>query len=116
MAFGSMTRRHLVTYASAGMGAMTGAVTGAMLTLISYALVGIPHIPKTEYFIYSATAYAILGAVIAPVSVLLSLRRVPLWRAFAEPALAGSLAVAATFSVGGLLARTLPAGAILASV
>jgi len=115
MTFGPTARRWLVTYSLAGMGAIVGAVSGAVLTLLSYVLIGVPHIPRTEYFIYNATSFAILGSVIAPVGAWLCLRRVPLWRAVAEPALVGVLAVAATISVGVLPFFLFPAVAVLAS-
>ena len=111
-----IARRYLVTYALAGMGALIGAVVGAALTLVSYALVGILQIPKAEYFIHNAISCSILGAVIAPVGAWLALRKVPLWRAVAEPAVVGVVAVAATIGSGGLPALLLPAGAVLASV
>ena len=116
MALQPIARRYLVTYSLAGMGAVMGAVVGAALTLVSYALVGILQVPEAEYFIHNATSFAILGALIAPIGSWLALRRVPLWRAICEPTLVGVVAAAATIGLGGLTSLVLPAGAVLASL
>jgi MFS family permease len=115
MTLGPSGRRWLATSLLAGMGAAIGALTGAGLTFLSHILIGLPRLPGSEYILYNATSFAILGTVLGPMIGWLALRRVPLWRAVAEPALVGTVAAAIAIGFGGFPFVLLPAFGVLAA-
>ena len=90
--------RGWITAALVGGGAAAGAVVGLALTVLGKVVAGAPPADAANYA-WNAGIFAALGAVLAPAVTWSALRRVPLWRAVAEP-LVGAVAGAA---VGVLL-------------
>jgi hypothetical protein len=115
MTLGARGRGWLATSTLAALGATIGAATGVALTLASHFLVGLPRFPATEFFIYNATTCGILGMVLSPAIAWLALRRVPLWRAVAEPGLVGGVALACGLVSGSVTLTVLAPVAVVAA-
>ena len=73
----------LLSASGAGVGAVLAPVLSFLATVVANATLPVGHV---EYF-YSAAEFAVVGALGTPALAWLLLRRVPLWRAIAEPAL-----------------------------
>ncbi len=104
-----------ITSVLAGLGALGGAVAGFTLTIIGHVVSGYPITPGFGVFAWNIGIMSGVGAVLGPPLVWTVLRRVPLWRAVAEPALAGIVSsVGVMLLVPPLFPIVVP-GAIIAS-
>jgi hypothetical protein len=81
------------------LGAMAGALLSVPMTIVGKLMAGAAPADVANY-LWNLRAFAILGAVAGPVLGWTSLRRVPLWRAALEPAVAGLLGAVAGFLIG----------------
>lgn len=104
-----------ITSALAGIGAMGGAVAGVTLTFLGNVISGYPVTPGLDVYLWNAGIMAGLGAVCGPPLAWTMLRRVPLWRSLAEPALAGIAGSVVAMLLAPSLFPVLVPGAILAS-
>ena len=104
-----------ITSALAGLGAMGGAVSGLVLTYLGNVISGYPITPSLGVYAWNAGIMAGLGAVFGPPLVWTMLRRVPLWRTFAEPALAGIVGSGVAMFLPPPLFPIIVPGAIFAS-
>jgi hypothetical protein len=77
-----------------------GAVAAVALTFLSNIIAGAPDTPGLVVYRWNIGIFAVMGGVFAPVLAWSMLRRVPLWRTVAEPAVAGvgSTILAALFA------------------
>lgn len=81
-----------ITALLAGLGGVFGAVAGIALTFLGNVISGYSVPPGVDIYATNAGILAAIGAVGGPVAAWTLLRRVPLWRAVAEPAGAALLA------------------------
>ena len=98
-------------------GALVGALVGLALTVLGKIVAGAPPATAANH-LWNATAFAVLGALLAPTVTWASLRHVALWRALVEP-LAGAVlgaAVGVLLGSGIVFLLLAPIGAVLALV
>ena len=86
--------RHLidrleVTVVLAAIGAAYGAMAAGLLTFLANGVAGTAIMPGVIRYSFNVAAFALCGATFGPVLAWTMLRRVPLWRTLAEPALGG---------------------------
>jgi hypothetical protein len=77
------TRRWLKVGLTIG-GALSGAVFGIMLTRLGEIAAGAPPATLANYA-WNAAVFGVMSGLISPLVSWAALRRVPLWRTFAEP-------------------------------
>jgi hypothetical protein len=65
-------------------GALAGAVFGVMLTRLGKLVAGAEEATLANY-LWNASVFGLLAAVVSPLVTWTALRRVPLWRTIAEP-------------------------------
>lgn len=94
----ALSTRLRITGILAGMGGLFGAAGGAVLTFLGNLISGYPVAPGLEVYLNNAGILGAIGAVSGPTVAWSLLRRVPLWRALAEPA-----AVALVAGIGSML-------------
>jgi hypothetical protein len=82
------TRRSL-TFGLTVSGALAGAVVGMAMTVLGKIVAGAPPADAANY-LWNASAFGVIGAILGPKVTWTTLRRVPLWRTVAEP-LAGAV-------------------------
>ena len=83
-----MRRVAIITLGLALTGAVVGAVLGALSLWLATAIRGMTlSLNSAHILLEGAQAGALMGTVLAPVAAWSLMRSVPLWRAFAEPAL-----------------------------
>ena len=98
----------MVTLALIATGSTIGAVLGALSLLTATAVFGVgPQYPVFDLLAAGTQAGGLAGAILAPTSAWVLLKRVPLWKSIAEPALGtllGSIAstIMASMIDGGL--------------
>ena len=80
-------KRH-ITFGLIVAGAVAGAVICIVLTVAGKVVAGAPPATLANYR-WNAIAFAAMGACVTPLVTWSALRRVPLWRAVAEPLLGG---------------------------
>lgn|SRR5512146_931255 len=68
-------------------GALAGAGIGLVLTVLGKIVAGAPPATAANY-LWNATAFGVMGAVVAPLVTWSALRAVPLWRTIVEPLVA----------------------------
>jgi hypothetical protein len=88
-----------VTLFLAAIGAISGAIAAVILTWLGNVLSGAPEAPGTVVYWWNVRIFAVLGAIFSPILAWSLLRRVPLWRAVAEPALGGVVGTVASIVV-----------------
>ena len=107
-------KRH-ITFGLIVAGAVAGAVIGIVLTVAGKVVAGAPPATLANYR-WNAIAFAAMGACVTPLVTWSALRRVPLWRAVAEPLLGGVVgaAVGVLLGVGPAFLLLPPLGALAA--
>ena len=119
MSMESLGRRAQVTALLATAGALVGAATASVLSLLGTAVANATLSNGHVVYHYGPFQFAIVGALGTPIISWLLMRRVPLWRAVTEPALGGivgtvlALAAIPFVSVSILLQPTLVLGGIV---
>lgn len=96
-------------------GAVAGAGVGVVLTVLGKVLAGAPPADTANY-VWNASAFGLMGAVVAPAVTWSALRAVPLWRTIVEPLVASIIGAGAGLLLGSgvaLLVLT-PAAAVAA--
>ncbi|NOT09444.1 MAG: hypothetical protein HOP28_14735 [Gemmatimonadales bacterium] len=88
-----------VTLLLAGIGAIAGALAAITLTVFGNILSGASQAPGRAVYWWNMGIFALLGGLFSPILAWSLLRRVPLWRAVAEPALAGVLGTVAAILI-----------------
>jgi hypothetical protein len=104
-----------VTLFIALIGALGGVAAAVILTILGNILSGAPQAPGRVVYAWNMGVFAVFGAVFSPILAWSMLRRLPLWRAVAEPALAGVLGTVATFVVAPALFPLVVPATILAA-
>ncbi len=104
-----------VTLFLAGIGAICGAVAAVFLTFLGNLISGSPSPPGLAVYAWNAQVFALFFAVISPVLAWTMLRRVPLWRAVAEPALGGIVGTVAAGLISPALFPIIAPASILAA-
>jgi hypothetical protein len=94
---------------------MGGVIAAVILTILGNILTGAPQPPGRVVYFSNMGVFAVLGAVFSPILAWSMLRRVPLWRAVAEPALGGVLGTVVTFLVAPTLFLVIVPATILAA-
>lgn len=98
-----------VTVLLAVAGAVGGALAAIVLTPLGNIIANVPLKPGTVVYTWNIGVFAVIGAIGTPIMAWSLLRRVPLWRAVAEPAAAGVLAsLAAMLVAPSLFALLVP--------
>jgi len=105
-----------VTLFVAAIGAIGGALAAVILTILGNILSGAAQAPGMVVYFWNVGVFAVLGAVFSPILAWSLLRRVPLWRAVAEPALGGILGTVIAILVAPSLFPVIVPLTILASV
>ena len=112
----SRPTRRWITAGLMAAGAASGALVGLALTVLGKVVAGAAPADLANY-LWNASVFGAMGAVIAPAVTWMMLRRAPLWRVVAEP-LVGAVA-GATFGVlagsGALFLVLTPLGAAAAA-
>ncbi len=97
-------------------GAVAGAAVGLALTGLGKILAGAPPADAAN-FVWNASAFGVIGAVVAPLATWSTLRAVPLWRTVVEPLIASLVAAGVGVLLGsGVAFLVLPPAAALAAV
>ena len=107
--------RRRITLGLVVAGAVAGALIGVALTVLGKIVAGAP--PATfENYRWNAIAFAAIAAGVTPLVTWSALRRVPFWRAVAEPLLGGvaGAAIGALLGSGAAFLLLAPIGAAAA--
>ncbi len=83
----------------AALGAVGGALAAVPITILGKLITGAPPATGANY-LWNMGAFAVIAAIGSPFLTWSALRRVPLWRAMAEPAAGAILGGAAAFALG----------------
>ena len=84
-------------------GAGAGIATGVALTYFGNVISGYPIKPPLDTYLWHASLFGILGALVGPPLVWNAMRRVPLWRAVVEPAAAALFGAVAAMVISPAL-------------
>jgi hypothetical protein len=93
------TRRLLITASIAGVGALTGAAAATTLNFVSAVVIQGSDPSGLVFYHWKPGAFAVAGAIAAPLLAWSVLRRAPVWRVVAEPAAAATVAAIATLAL-----------------
>lgn len=110
-----MKMQSRITLGLVAAGFVAGAVIGVVITFIGKIVTGAPPADLANH-VWNAVAFGTIGAVMAPFVTWSAMRRVPLWRAVAEPLLGGiaGAAVGALIGSGIGFLFLAPIGAVAA--
>ena len=104
-----------ITSTLAGIGAASGALAGVVLTFLGNVISGSPITPGVITYSWNVGVFAVFGAVFGPPMAWSMLRRVPLWRTLAEPALGGVIGSVIAMVVAPALFPVIVPAAIVGS-
>ena len=86
-----MKRRIIVTAILAALGAVVGAVAAPILSFLGTAVAQASMPSGYVVYHYGPLEFAVVGAIGIPILAWLLMRRVPLWRAIAEPTIGAAI-------------------------
>ena len=108
--------RRWITFGLVLSGALSGALLGLAMTSLGKIVTGAPPADAANY-VRNMIAFAAMGAMMTPLVTWTTMRRVPLWRAVAEPVMGGVAGAAVAASLGfGVGILLLPPLGMLAAV
>ena len=80
------------------LGAASGALASIPLTYVAKLMSSAPQANLANY-VWNMAAFGIIGAFFSPLLAWIGMRRVPLWRAFTEPAVGGILGCVVGYAI-----------------